>query len=110
VPFRCARTGGALGREALDAGAVASGEASRPALGREALDAPRRCAGTDAGCVIGREALDAGAVASGASIRRARRGAPLRATQCRRRALPLDVPRRVLSWRARTDGVFWDRE
>jgi hypothetical protein len=22
----------------------------------------------------------------------------------------LDVPRRVLSWRARTDGVFWDRE
>jgi hypothetical protein len=22
----------------------------------------------------------------------------------------LDVPRRVLSWPAQTDGVFWDRE
>jgi hypothetical protein len=30
--------------------------------------------------------------------------------QCRRRAAPLDVPRRVLSWPAPTDGVFWDRE
>jgi hypothetical protein len=24
--------------------------------------------------------------------------------------VPLDVPRRVLSWPAQTDGVFWDRE
>jgi len=62
----------ALGREALDTGAVASGAiASRPAIGREALDAPCRCAGTGAGGAIGREALDAATVASGAASSRA---------------------------------------
>jgi hypothetical protein len=40
APCRRARTdaGGALGRDALDAGTVAGGTGSSPALGREALD------------------------------------------------------------------------
>jgi hypothetical protein len=72
VPCRCARTaGGAIGREALDAGTVASGASIKAgeALPRDArgarcprraapLDMPCRCVGTDAGGAIGRETLD----------------------------------------------------
>jgi hypothetical protein len=74
VPCRRARTdaGGAIGREALDAGTVASGasiKAGEPgepgyAFPREPLDAR-----TDAGGAIGRKTLDASTVASGASIK-----------------------------------------
>jgi hypothetical protein len=67
------------------------------------LDMPCCRAGTDAGGALGREALDAATVASGAGIKpgEAFPRKPLDAA---------DVPRRVLSWPARTDGVFWDRE
>ena len=160
---RCARNdaSGAIGREALDSGTMASrasiradgvprpstcraaapgampvarsaasgasvklgepGEALRRGCRRRAapLDVPCRCARPML-AARSAEAVDAGMVASGAGssraspampargrrqhhARRAWRGAPPRAAQCRR-------PRRVLSWRARTDGVFWDRE
>jgi len=84
-------------------------------------------AGTDAGDALGREAVGAGAGASGASIKAGDRpqGPRCRRQDQARRAgerstakrealdaadVPLDVPRRVLSWPARTNGVFWDRE
>jgi hypothetical protein len=50
---------------------------------------------TDAGGVLGREALDC------------RHGGEGRRSPAR---VLLDAPRRVLSWLAQTDGVFWDRE
>jgi len=61
------------------------------------------------GGALGREALDAGTVASGAGIKPGEplHREPLDAGYVLR---PLDVPRRVLSWPAQTDGVFWDRE
>jgi hypothetical protein len=116
VPCRCAGTdaGGAIGREALDAATVASGASIKPGEPGEALH---------------REALDAGDVPRSSTCRAAAPGsmpvvrsaatpsmpARWRAAPLPREALdagdvPLDVPRRVLSWRARTDGVFWDRE
>jgi hypothetical protein len=57
--------------------------------------------------MIGREALDAGTVASGAKIK-AGEALPREALDAA--DVLLDVRRRVLSWPARTDGVFWDRE
>jgi hypothetical protein len=68
---------------------------------------PCRRAGTDACGALGREALDAGTVASRAGIKpgEALPHEPLDAAD-----VLLDVPRRVLSWPARTGGAFWDRE
>jgi hypothetical protein len=62
---------------------------------------------TDAGGAIGREALDAGRGASGAGIKP---GEALPREALDAADVLLNVPRRVLSWPARTDGVFWDRE
>jgi hypothetical protein len=90
------------------------------------LDVPRRCGRTDPGGALGREALDVPCrcARTGAVARSAARpsmppwgravgtgSSPASLTRRRgRRAVPVDVPRRALSWRARTDGVFWDRE
>jgi hypothetical protein len=75
-----------IGREARDAGMVASGAsiktgepARRSTAKREPLDAadvPRR-ARTDAGGALGREARDAGMMASGSSIKLGERGEAL---------------------------------
>jgi hypothetical protein len=69
-----------------------------------------RCAGTDAGVALGREALDAGTVASGAAVKPGKPGEVFPREPLDAADVLLDVPRRVLSWPARTDGVFWDRE
>jgi hypothetical protein len=93
MPCRCGRTvaGGAIGREALDARAVAIGDAGdvpRPSTCRAAAPGPMP---------VGR---------------RIKPGKPGERSTARRWMPPtlLDVPRRVLSWPAQTDGVFWDRE